>query len=429
MQLSELTPKQVRTLRNWRVSTFWVLLLGYVGYYLVRANMSAAFPLLSKAFGYTNSQLGLIAFYSELAYSTGKFLTGPAADKIGGKKIFLIGMAGGIVMNVVFSQLHTLSLFILAWSVCRFFLAMGWPGIVKIVSSWYPPEKNGTVMGLISINFQFGGVVATLFAGFLIARGSDWQGLFLYPAAVVGVVWIWSLLCSKEGPQSVYPELALTGQTSAELAKRDDRSVLQIITPLLKNECFREVLIFSFITTFLRSIFFFWTPKFLVDIGMGTAGAVIKSGIFPLLGCLSTIFLGWYTDRYSKNGNRAPILWKMLIGLGLSLSAIAVVVSSAHIDENAVVFFLGASGFFLLGPYSMSAGCLALDIGGTSGAASAAGIIDGVGYVGGALATWLTGVLSDQLGWKKVFFLLAAISMVAALSAFRMQLIYDRQRS
>jgi OPA family glycerol-3-phosphate transporter-like MFS transporter len=389
-----------KTLRNWRISTFWVLLLGYIGYYLVRANMSAAFPLLSKVFGYTNSQLGLIAFYSELSYSAGKFLTGPVADKIGGKKIFLTGMAGGIVMNVVFSQLHTLSLFIIAWSVCRFFLAMGWPGIVKIVSSWYPPEQNGTVMGLISINFQFGGVVATLFAGLLIARGSDWQGLFLYPAAVVSIVWIWSLFCSKESPQSVYPELA-RAEKAKETAPTDERSMLEIIKPLLKNPYFREVLIFSFITTFLRSIFFFWTPKFLVDAGMGTSSAVIKSGIFPLLGCLSTIFLGWYTDRHSRNGNRAPILWKMLIGLGISLSAIAFAVGLARIDGNLIVVLLGAAGFFLLGPYSMSAG--------------------------GALATWLTGVLSDQLGWEKVFFLLALVSLVAALSALRMSLIFERR--
>ena len=61
-------------LRRWRNSTFLVMLIGYIGYYLCRQNLSAAFPLLSDKFGYTNSELGLLALYSELAYATGKFI-------------------------------------------------------------------------------------------------------------------------------------------------------------------------------------------------------------------------------------------------------------------------------------------------------------------------------------------------------------------
>ena len=58
-------------LGRWRLSTFWVMLLGYVGYYLCRANLPAAFPLLEQEFGYSNTQLGLIASLSEIAYAVG----------------------------------------------------------------------------------------------------------------------------------------------------------------------------------------------------------------------------------------------------------------------------------------------------------------------------------------------------------------------
>ena len=51
---------------------------------------------------------------------------------------------------------------------------MGWGAIVKTIGAWYPPERNGTIMGVISLNFQFGGVLGTLFAGYLVARGSSW---------------------------------------------------------------------------------------------------------------------------------------------------------------------------------------------------------------------------------------------------------------
>ena len=91
-------------LRRWRTSTFLVMLIGYIGYYLCRANLSAAFPLLSDRFGYTNSELGLLAFYSELAYATGKFINGPLGDKVGGRPIFLLGMAGAVVFNLLFDS-------------------------------------------------------------------------------------------------------------------------------------------------------------------------------------------------------------------------------------------------------------------------------------------------------------------------------------
>lgn len=89
-----LSPEILKKLKFWRVSTFWVMLLGYVGYYMVRQNLSAAFPLMETALGYTNTQLGIIAATSEIAYAIGKFINGPLGDKIGGKRIFFTGHGG-----------------------------------------------------------------------------------------------------------------------------------------------------------------------------------------------------------------------------------------------------------------------------------------------------------------------------------------------
>src|SRR5580698_2654127 len=100
--LLEPTPEQLIRLKKWRVSTFWVMLIGYIGYYLVRGNLPVALPLLSQAFGYTNTQLGYILTFSELFYALGKFTTGPLADQVGGKKIFMLGMVGAIALNFIF---------------------------------------------------------------------------------------------------------------------------------------------------------------------------------------------------------------------------------------------------------------------------------------------------------------------------------------
>jgi sugar phosphate permease len=417
------------TLRRWRTSTFWVMLVGYIGYYLCRANMSAAFPLLSQSFGYTNSQLGLLALCSEISYSAGKFILGPWSDRLDGRRVFLFGMAGAIICNVIFAQMGSLPLFILVWCICRFLLSMGWGAIVKTIGAWYPPEKNGTIMGVISLNFQFGGVLGTLFAGYLVARGASWQAIFLYPAGVVSVIWVWAYFAAKESPEKVDPSFRWPARPDSIVKIEAATPVRQIIMQLLANGFFRQVLLFSFLTTFLRSTFMFWTPKLLVDIGLGNANAIFKSALFPFLGCLGTVFLGWYTDRYAKKGDRTFMMSVMLVGLVVSLLAVAAMMSAqgtASTHTTAIVALIGMAGFFLLGPYSMSAGCLTLDIAGAKAAGSAAGFVDGMGYVGGALATWVTGLMADQLGWKNVFYMLAGFAALALLSSMMMGRVYRR---
>ena len=402
------------------------MLIGYIGYYLCRGNLAAAFPLLSDTFGYSNSDLGLLAFYSELAYATGKFINGPLGDKVGGRPIFLLGMAGAIVFNLLFSLGSSLVYFTVIWCFCRYFLSMGWGGIAKTIGAWYEPEHNGTIMGYISINFQFGGVLATLFAGFLVAQGVGWRGLFIYPALVLSVLWVWSFFASKASPQDVVPGTDFgRGKASKHAIFEDEThgaqvSVQEIIKTLFAIELFRLLLVYSFFTTLLRSIFIFWMPKFFVDLGLENSTAILKSTLFPLLGCIGTIGLGWYTDHYAKNGDRARAMWIMLACLTVSLLGISASVASDNPNQDLILWLTGACGFFLLGPYSMSSGCLTLDIAGSRGAGSCTGIIDGIGYIGGALSVWGAGKISDALGWSEVYLVLAGFSLVSTGAAYWM---------
>ncbi len=411
--------ENLRRLRRWRVSTFWVMLIGYIGYYLCRDNLPAAFGLLSEKFGFTNSQLGLIAFYSELAYSAGKFINGPLADKLGGKKFFLLGMFGSIAFNVLFTFGSTIGYFILIWCFARYFLSMGWGGLIKVIGSWYEHERHGTIMGIISINFQFGSVVARYFSSALVQLGVGWQGLFYYPAAILSAIFVWSWFGSKDNPQQVIPGTKF-GSSSVEkksVIEHGGSGGTDAIKYLLRLPMFQKLLLFSFISHILRSVFLFWTPKLLLDIGMGNSDAIFKSAIFPFLGVIGTVLLGWYTDRFVKNGDRARPMVFMLLGLGVCQLALAHFTQVADKPYGLIVFLIGLSGFLLFGPYSMSSGVLSLDIAGHERAGSCTGLIDGVGYIGGALAVWGAGKMSDAGGWSHVFSSLAGFSLVAAFAA------------
>ncbi len=431
--LIEPSAEQRVRLERWRLSTFWVMLVGYIGYYLCRGNLAAALPLLAETFHYSNSELGVILSFSEMTYAAGKFITGPIADQIGGKKIFMTGMVGAIFLNLLFPSFSTIFAFTVIWCICRFFLSMGWSGLIKVIGEWYEPERNGTVMGLISVNFQFGSVAASLICGALIWAGASWKGLFYWPAAMLAVIAVWSFLASREKPSDVVPNVRFGKNAGSKVALADfdhgDEPVKtgKILKTLFYIPLFRQVLTFAFVTTILRSFFMFWTPKLLVDIGMGKAAAVMSSAIFPLLGCIGTIFLGWYTDHHSKNGDRSFMMTLMLIGLTISLFVISALIPYRLEFQTAILIFLGLAGFFLYGPYSMSAGCMSLDIAGPKGVGTCVGMVDGVGYLGGSLAAWGAGSMSDHFGWAQVFVTLGGIAVFTTAWAYYMSWSHRRR--
>jgi sugar phosphate permease len=108
-----------------------------------------------------------------------------------------------------------------------------------------------------------------------------------------------------------------------------------------------------------------------------------------------------------------------VIAGSLCLLVVSVLVlAHAGLDGTmSILACIAASGFFLLGPYSLVGGAIALDVGTTRAAATAAGLIDAAGYVGGSLAGVLLGTLAERRGWSAAFDALAVAAFVAALVA------------
>src|SRR5579859_134173 len=86
-----------RRTRNWIV-----LGLLYALFYATRYNLSAISGQLASHFGWTNTQYGVFETMMPFVYGLSVLLNGPLADRIGGKKAFLFGAAGVVVMNLLF---------------------------------------------------------------------------------------------------------------------------------------------------------------------------------------------------------------------------------------------------------------------------------------------------------------------------------------
>ena len=167
--------------------------------------------------------------------------------------------------------------------------------------------------------------------------------------------------------------------------------------------------------TLLRETFNTWTPTYFSDVvGLARGDAAQASALFPLLGGVSVLLVGWLSDRLGRNGRPAILV----AGIALSVATLA---SLASIDPSArptaAIALVALTGFVTIGPYSFLAGAMSLDFGGKRASASAAGILDGFGYLGGVLAGGGVARLALRLGWSGAFLVLAAVALVTCVAA------------
>ena len=407
--------------------TIALLALGYSGYYFCRSNLSVVLPdliqdLARRGISVNDAQvrLGFIASAGTMAYAIGKFVSGALADLFGGRKNFLGGMAGAILFTVLFAVSGGFPLFTLAWIGNRLFQSTGWVGLVKVTSRWFSYSTYGTVMAVLSLSYLFGDAGCRWIMGSLLAAGVGWRGVFFAGATSLGVLLLANLLLLRETPEErglPSPEANPLNVYATEDKTTGDEptGLIAIVKPLASSVPFWLVCLLSLGTTLLRETFNFWTPTYFVQyVGLTTSTAAERSALFPLFGGVSVLAAGVLSDKLGLNGRNV-----VLVG-GMTASTICLVLLAhvpGHGNQWTPVILVTLVGFLLLGPYSYLAGAMSLDFGGKRGSATAAGIIDGVGYLAGWLSGDTVARITVAFGWRNAFLALAGAAFMTALVA------------
>jgi MFS transporter, OPA family, glycerol-3-phosphate transporter len=68
-----------------------------------------------------------------------------------------------------------------------------------------------------------------------------------------------------------------------------------------------------------------------------------------------------------------------------------------------------------------------MDLGGRKGSATAAGLIDSAGYIGGTFSGVVVGLLADVAGWSIVFVAMAALAAMVMGIALRYSNVQKRR--
>lgn len=387
-------------------SYLWLatLVLGYIGVYLCRKNLSVANPILRSYFGANRGEIGTIASVSTVAYAVGKFCFGPIIDRFGGRFVFFGSLLLVAVFGAVGGFASSVSGLIFWYSLNRLAGSASWGSMMKLIPNWFAPRDLSFASALLSLGFVFGGICATLLAGEIAALSSNnWRMIMSLPSVVLlAILLLNALVLPKTSSASALPKSAKGG------------FVWRQLLILLQIRQFWIVCALSFTLTLLRETFNTWTVDFFRTEGgpeVSNRMAAFMSTPFDAFGAAGILALGWAFGRMGQRA-RTRVLFAILTTLTLLLYFLPGFFKQGLWLPTVAVALIG---FLAYGPYSLLAGVLSVEIRGPEHVGMVAGIVDGCGYVAGILAGEQFGRIVDHGGYKLGFECLAVLSLISAV--------------
>jgi len=403
--------EQTKKLSQWKKRIIIIAWVTYASFYLIRVNFSIAIPGIIEEFGITKTEIGLILSALFFAYAFGQFVNGQLGDKFGSRKIVFIGLLVSSVINIIFGFTSGwIAGMILLWALNGYFQSMGWSPIVKTVAGWFPPQTRGKASGILGSSYIFGSAASWALAGFIVGA-LGWRWAFFLPACITLILafhWFFRIKesCEEEGFESMEKDAV------------KHQGIAHSFSLIIRSKGIWLASFALFGLNIVRYGFLDWAPTYFFEVQNADISlAAYKALIFPLAGVAGALFAGWSSDKIYKS-QRAPIAIIMLIGLAVFGFMFP------HLPEGAWIWsliVLAIIGFLTFGPHMLIVTAIPMDLGTKERAASAAGFIDGWGYIGAALTGVGTGLLLDNFSWNSAFYfwisgaLIAVIMMVLLL--------------
>jgi sugar phosphate permease len=395
---------------SWQLKMLLTAWITYASFYLLRVNYSVAIPVIQTEFGFSKTEVGIVASALLAAYAIGQFVNGQLGDKFKARRMIALGLFTSALLNILFgfSGIFIVGIvFIWAmsiiWGLNGYFQSMGWAPTVKTIANWFSKEERGKISGFVGTSYIIGGAVSTVVAGAIYGATGDWKWIFWFPAIICILIDIHWYLRARNAPEEVgLPTIEELAECDIDCEEsRDDHHVgfKETLKTVMKSKYIWYAAFALFCLNIVRYGFMTWGVDIFADQSGDVVYSAYKFVAFPLAGCIGAVFAGWFSDRY-LGSRRAPIAAVMLFLLAISCILFAIT-QDAHWAVGLIVLLL--IGFFTFGPHVLIVGAIPMDFGSRKAASSATGFIDGFGYIGAAITGVGSGFLFDIYGWNAAF--------------------------
>jgi OPA family glycerol-3-phosphate transporter-like MFS transporter len=174
-------------------------------------------------------------------------------------------------------------------------------------------------------------------------------------------------------------------------------SVRYVLRKILANPVTLTIALAEFCTGFVRHGFEQWFPRYMMEAQkLPLDSPVFQKGAFGVVvaGIVGAFCAGTVSDWVFK-GRRTPVA---LIGYVTQVLCLAVIWQAPSISWVIGAFVVNSFAISMV--HSMLSGTASMDFGGKKAAATAAGLFDGMQYIGGSVVGVGMGWLLDRFGWS-----------------------------
>jgi MFS family permease len=403
--------RRILSLQRWSIA---LLITGGALNYVDRATLSVANKLIQEDLGIPVAKMGLLLSAFLWAYAFAQLPVGGLIDRYGPRRMLGLGLFGWSVAQAAGGFVNGFGAFIAA----RFALGVGeaplFPGGARVVRDWFGVRERGFATGLCQSASSLGNFIAVPLLTFLMLR-LNWRWMFIIVGGVgvlLALVW-WSV---HRDPS----EIKLTGDEVRYLTEGDENTTSRPPSLAQWGKLFAHRTTWGMIAGFFGTIYTLWLytswlPYYLEhERHMSVAQVGIVGAIPYFFGCVGAVAGGWLCDFLTRRG-WTPIAGRKLLVSSALLCLTFCTLGTAYAQSNALaIAFISASLFVIY--IASSAAWATVPIAAPSQYTASLGSIQNFGgYLGGALAPVVTGLIVARTGsFSQALLLSAGLTLVAA---------------
>jgi OPA family glycerol-3-phosphate transporter-like MFS transporter len=397
-------PDHSPAFKSRRTQNWLALGVTYAAMYMARYNFPLANKALSDAYGWDKTQVGTIITTATLLYGISALFNGPIADRFGGRRAMLIGAGGAFVFNLLFGLgaylgvLGTggvlLAYFATVWTLNMYFQSYSALSLIKVNSGWFHVSERGVFSAIFGSMIQSGRFLVFLLLGAPFVAALPWQWKFFIPAGVVAIMWLFTFRVVKDTPKDAgLPEFDPQDATSGDTEKITFGYVARKV---FTNPIAITIAVAEFCTGLVRGGFEQWFPRYMQEVQhLELTNPIFQKNALIIVGAgiVGAFVAGYMSDKVF--GHRRPPV--AFLGYVLQVVCLFVVWRAPSMELVILAFVVNSLAISMV--HSMLSGTASMDFGGKRAAASAAGMFDGMQYIGQSFVGVGMGWLLDTYGW------------------------------
>lgn len=381
--------------------------LSRVGSYMVYIAYAATLPVLQHEWRLSGTAAGSIASVFQVAYAISLMGCSALADRVGARRVFLVGSVTTAVIAALFAALaRDYWSGLVLYTLLALTLGSTYTTGILLVAEHVPVDRRGRAMGAYLAGHSLGLALALMLAGAAIPRGGYVLAFWLLALGAIaggGLAWI-----AMHSTGNAVPPRATHQRFAGEVLR--NRPAMLVIAGYIFHSW--ELL-----------GMWAWTPAFLAacfvaagaELTRGAGLGAYVTSLFHLTGMLAALMAGVFADRFG----RTPVILVMAaVSAGCSLVFGWLIGASLALVVGVGLLY----GFAALGDSPIYSTALT-EVVAPAYRGSALALRSLLGYGAGAIAPLLFGVILDWQGarnagaWGWAFVSLGAAGLGAVLSA------------